>query len=100
MAQQQQNPALQSALVTLGAFTLGLYFAFHAVQGDYGLFSRVQIEAEEIALTAELETLKSELAVLRNKTVRLSDQFLDLDLLDERARDVLGVLRPDEIVVH
>ena len=100
MAQNQQNPALQNALVTLGAFALGLYFAFHAVQGDYGLFSRVQIEAEEQALQAELDQLQSELAVLRNKTMRLSDQFLDLDLLDERARDVLGVLRPDDIVVR
>ncbi len=100
MAQQQQNSALQGALVTLGAFALGLYFAFHAVQGEYGLFSRVQIEAEEKDLTRELETLQSQLAVLRNKTMRLSDQFLDLDLLDERARDVLGLLRPDEILVH
>lgn len=100
MAQTQHNPALQNALVTLGAFALGLYFAFHAVQGDYGLFSRVQIEAEEQALQAELDQLQSELSVLRNKTMRLSDQFLDLDLLDERARDVLGVLRPEDIVVR
>lgn len=102
MAQQSQpqNSALQSALVTLGAFALGLYFAFHAVQGEYGLFSRVQVEAEEHALKAELAELQTELDGIRNKTMRLSDQFLDLDLLDERARVVLGVMRPDEITVH
>jgi cell division protein FtsB len=32
-------------------------------------------------------------------TRRLSDEFLDLDLLDERARNVLGYKRPDEIML-
>ncbi|MCA3480900.1 MAG: septum formation initiator family protein, partial [Rhodobacter sp.] len=27
-------------------FTLGSYFTFAAVQGDYGVFRRVQIDAE------------------------------------------------------
>jgi cell division protein FtsB len=37
---------------------------------------------------------------MRNLTLRLSDTFLDLDLLDEQARDVLGYLRADEIVIR
>ncbi len=36
-----------------GAFVLGLYFTFASVQGDYGLFRRLQIEAEAEALKAE-----------------------------------------------
>lgn len=36
---------------------------------------------------------------MENKTLRLSDNFLDLDLLDERARKVLGLARPDEIIL-
>ena len=31
---------------------------------------------------------------------RLSDDYLDLDLLDQQARDVLGLVRSDEIVVN
>jgi cell division protein FtsB len=30
----------------------------------------------------------------------MSDDYLDLDLLDERARKVLGMVRPNEIVIH
>jgi len=30
----------------------------------------------------------------------LSDEFLDLDLLDQQARDVLGMIRADEIVIR
>jgi cell division protein FtsB len=37
---------------------------------------------------------------MENLTRRLSDQYLDLDLLDERARNVLGYIRSDEIVVR
>ena len=34
------------------AFALTAYFVFAAVQGDYGHFRRVQIEADEQALKA------------------------------------------------
>jgi cell division protein FtsB len=37
---------------------------------------------------------------VENRTRRLSDTFLDLDLLDEQARERLGYLRPDEIVLR
>jgi cell division protein FtsB len=37
---------------------------------------------------------------MENLTHRLSDTYLDLDLLDERARNVLGLVRADEIVIH
>jgi cell division protein FtsB len=38
-------------------------------------------------------------ARMENLTHRLSDTFLDLDLLDERARDILGLMRHDELVI-
>ncbi len=82
------------------ALTLGGYFTFAAVQGDYGVFRRVQIEAQTETLRAERDELAVDLAALQNKTRRLSDGFLDIDLLDEQARDVLGMIRSDEIVIR
>lgn len=79
---------------------LGLYFTFAAVQGDYGLFKRIEIHAEEQALTTELASLQEEVERMENLTTRLSDNFLDLDLLDEQARDVLGLIRADEVVIR
>ncbi len=96
----RQRPALGAAIYFLTTFTLGSYFTFAAVQGDYGVFRRVQIDAEAKMLTGERDKLASELAVLSNKTLRLSDEFLDIDLLDEQARDVLGLIRADEIVIR
>lgn len=84
----------------LGMIMLGVYFTFAAVQGDYGLFKRLEVNAEGAALAQELASLEVEVARMENLTTRLSDKFLDLDLLDEQARDVLGMIRADEIVIH
>ena len=82
------------------AITLSLYFMFAAVQGDYGVFKRAEIDAEAVELSNELAALTAQIAVLENKTRRLSYDYLDFDLLDEQARDVLGMVRVDEIVVQ
>ena len=82
------------------ALALGAYFTFAAVQGDYGVFRQVEIKAEAATLTEERDRLAAELAGLSNLTRRLSDSYLDLDLLDQQARDVLGYVRADEIVIR
>lgn len=97
-AQARQNIG---GLIYFGlAFSLGAYFTFAAVQGDYGVFRRVEIKAEAETLRAERDRLAADLAEIRNLTHRLSDSYLDLDLLDQQAREVLGYLRRDEIVIR
>lgn len=64
------------------------------------MFSRVAIDAEARVLAAERDRLTIELAEMENLTHRLSDDYLDLDLLDQQARDVLGYMRPDEIAIR
>ncbi len=81
-------------------FALAAYFAFAAVQGDFGLFRRIQIQAQGAELEQQLATLQAEVMAMSNKTRRLSDHYLDLDLLDEQARKVLGLVRGDEIVIR
>jgi cell division protein FtsB len=70
------------------------------VQGDFGLFKRIEIRAEGAALEQELAILQAEVGRMENLTSRLSDDFLDLDLLDQQARDVLGLIRADEVVIR
>ena len=79
---------------------LGMYFAYAAVQGPSGILRRVQIEAETAELREQRDALQAEVDETRNLTRRLSDDYLDLDLLDERARDVLGLVRADEIIIR
>lgn len=89
-----------SALVIFGIMLLlCLYFAFAAVQGPSGILKRVQLEAETRELVAQRDQLQADVDRMANLTRRLSDDYLDLDLLDQQARDVLGMVRPDEVVV-
>lgn len=100
MSISRKRPPVGVIMYFSGVLTLGLYFAFAAIQGDYGLFRRVQIDAEADILRQDLDVLSNEVAWIENKAHRLSDEYLDLDLLDEQARSVLGMLRADEIVIR
>ena len=100
MAQRTRPPAIAGVLFVLFASGVGAYFAFSSIQGDYGVFRRIQIKAEAESLEAERDRLEQEVAQLRNRTRRLSDDYLDLDLLDEQARKVLGLVRSDEVVLR
>ena len=97
---KRSRPAMGTLFSFLGLIAMGLYFTFAAVQGDYGVFKRAEVTAEGRALSQELATLHAEVAAMENLTRRLSDSYLDLDLLDEQARDVLGLIRADEIVIR
>lgn len=94
------RPPLGSFVFFALALGLATYFTFAAVQGDFGLFRRAEIVAEADALCSQLETVTSEVVRMENLTKRLSDGFLDLDLLDEQTRSVLGMIRADEIVIR
>lgn len=100
MATHRKTITVSSVAALAVGFSLAGYFTFAAVQGDYGVFRRMQIEAETHRLEAQLARLTLEVTELENKTRRMSDHYLDLDLLDEQARKVLGLARGDEIVIR
>jgi len=95
-----RRPAFGPLIFFAVAFALGLYFTFAAVQGDFGLFRRAEINAEARDLQAQLTKVSAEVARMENLTKRLSDDFLDVDLLDEQARAILGLIRSDELVIR
>ncbi len=100
MAVTKSRPAVGVALFYGVAFSLAVYFTFAAVQGDYGLFRRAEISGETQVLERELAAMKVDVARMKNLTRRLSDDYLDVDLLDQQARSVLGMLRADEMVIR
>jgi cell division protein FtsB len=84
--------------VTMAA--LLLYLGFAALHSEHGLIRRMQVEERETRLGEELARLRAERAVIAAKTAQLSRERPDLDLLDERARRVLGLGRPDELLIR
>ncbi len=95
-----KRPSFGPLIFFAVAFALGLYFTFAAVQGDFGLFRRAEINAEARDLRTQLGQVSADVARMENLTRRLSDEFLDLDLLDEQTRSVLGMIRADEVVIR
>lgn len=95
-----KTQAYGTAMIVVTMLGLCFYFIFAAIQGDFGHLRRMEIKAEAAQLEIELAALDAELADLKNRTHRLSDNYLDLDLLDEQARKILGYIRPDEIVIE
>ena len=98
--ENRNTPPVGPLAVTVVSLTLATYFVFSAIQGDYGVLRQAEYLSEKGALTLNLNQLQSSISLLENKTLRLSDHYLDLDLLDQQARDILGYIRPDEIVIQ
>ena len=97
---EQRRSSFGGAVFAIILIALMFYLTFAALQGEHGLFSLIRIEAQETRLRSELALLRAERATIQNKVTRLSDDHLDLDLLDEQARKVLGLGRPDEIIIR
>ena len=100
MAEKKSSTPWVILCVCTISLSLGLYFTFAAVQGDFGILRRAEINHDIQKLQAELTSLNVEIAGLKNLTRRLSDHYLDLELLDQQARDILGYVRSDELVIQ
>ena len=75
-------------------------FAQTGLQGTHGLAALREAEALEADLKQELAEAQAEHAAQQNLVDRLSSDYLDLDLLDERARAVLGYTRREELIIR
>jgi cell division protein FtsB len=76
-----------------------IYFAANAVSGDQGLARWAELQRLEQRLEVELELAIQEKAGLDERAAKLKSNDLDLDLVDERARELLGYARADEVVL-
>ncbi len=76
-----------------------VYFAYHAIQGDRGLIALGKIRQNVDALQAEVLDVRAERMGMERKVDALRLDSLDPDLLEERARIVLGFGYGDEMDV-
>jgi len=75
------------------------YFAHYALHGAYGYGALVSHTHEIAALQAELEELQRETARLEQRTGLLRSSSIDPDMLDERARAMLGYAHPEDLII-
>ena len=85
---------------TFLTFTLSIYFVYSALNGQYGLFNKFRFQAEELVLMKRLQQLEMKNSILEKKVARLSNDYIDLDLLDQQARKFLGLAKANEIIIN
>ena len=80
---------------------LGLYayLAFHAFSGSQGLLRWMSYSDQTKSLSAKFEALEAQRDALQAKVDALSPNGLDLDILDQAARETLYVSGTNEITI-
>ena len=78
---------------------LSLYFIIASFNGEFGVSAKYHLLAKEKALANELKIFNKEVKIIRNRIKRLSDTSLDLELLDQQARIILGMIGEEELIV-
>lgn len=89
---------IRKSAVNILLFVILLYFLFHSIYGSRGIISYFKLQAELERSHKALEMLRSERLDIENKTRLLRPNSIDKDLLDEKARSVLGLAKPNEQV--
>lgn len=75
------------------------YFAWHAWHGSFGIEARRQLAVEASRLDDELARVKHDRHVIEHRVGLLRSSSLESDMLDERAREILGFANANEIAV-
>ncbi|MGU3400848.1 FtsB family cell division protein [Brucellaceae bacterium D45D] len=75
------------------------YFGFHAYHGEYGLYSRIQLEEQKAVLNKQLAEISGQREALEKRVSLLRDGSIEKDMLDEQARRALNLSHPHEVTI-
>jgi len=94
---------LRSILVTLALYLVSggvvSYFLFHAQHGARGIEARDSLQGELRERQDELAALVAERRHWEQRLALLRDDGVDRDLLEEEARDMLGRVHRNDVIV-
>ncbi len=76
------------------------YFGLHALTGERGVLAQSERVATLASKTAELNRIRAVRKDLEARAYLLRDEHISADLLEERARTLLGFSDPRDYVVR
>ena len=76
-----------------------VYFMYHLIEGERGLFRLFVLNQELKQAEVLLTETTTEKARMEKRVCLLSAQALDADMLDEAARNALGFVKEDEYII-
>jgi len=81
------------------ALAILAYFSYHLVNGDRGLKSYLSLKKETMERDKIVDSLSVEKEGIKKQVEGLGKEPLDMDLLEERIRVMLGLGKKKEITV-
>lgn len=78
---------------------LAAYFAYHGVEGERGFFAWKDLKADLLQAQGERQRMRGQRLYWEHRVGLLDPARTDPDMLDERARVMLGLGRADELMV-
>ena len=85
-------------LYTFAALFVG-YFGVNAFTGAHGLRAQADLDKQMASMDTELAQLKAERAVWQRRVSLLRAYQIDPDMLDERARALLGYVDARDVTL-
>jgi len=75
------------------------YFGVNAFTGNHGLRAQQDLDQQMASMQQELAEVKAERASWERRVGLLRSDRLDPDMLDERARSLLGLADPRDLIL-
>ena len=92
----QNRYVIRQNLIFMIGLCLTAYFSYHLIQGKRSYLHLMSLNSSISNMADEYKILKSERKIIEEKVVMMRPGMIDRDLLEERARLVLGYRHPDE----
>jgi cell division protein FtsB len=86
------------ALYAFAALFIG-YFAVNAFTGNHGLRAYQDLDKQLAAMQTELDGLKAQRVLWERRVSLMRSDKIDPDMLDERARTLLGYVDPRDLTL-
>jgi cell division protein FtsB len=96
---QRRKSWIRPLIVPAIALAFSGYFAWHGWHGSFGIEARRQLAVEAARLDGELDRVRNERKLIEHRVTLLRSSSLESDMLDERAREILGFANAKEIAV-
>jgi len=93
-----RSPTAGFLIPLIGVAVIG-YFVYHGLNGARGFYASQQLRVEAADLEKQLAELRTEREKLEQHVALLRPESLDPDMLEERARVLLNVAHPNDIVI-
>ena len=100
MVSHRRRHAILTALglYVFAALFIG-YFAMNAFTGNLGLRAQADLDQTLASMQAELATIKAERMGWERRVALLRSDNIDPDMLDERARSLIGYADPRDLTL-